>query len=57
MDNDFIGIYDNGEQWPNQVIYAVTWFNNNINVFKHCIDGLAVDRRSLSRAIAYIQQC
>ena len=35
MDNDFIGIYDNGEQWPTwPMSEVVTWFINNYNTTK-----------------------
>ena len=49
MDNDFIGIYDNGEQWPNQVIDAVTWFINNFNTTKTKESGLAYFNRHRKR--------
>ena len=49
MNNDFIGIYDNGEQWPNQVIDAVTWFINNYNTTKSKESGLSYFNRHRKR--------
>ena len=47
--NDFIEIYDNGEQWPNSVIEAITWFINNCSTTKSKESGLSYFNKNRKR--------
>ena len=53
MNNDFIGIYDNGEQWPTWPMSdVVTWFINNYNTTKSKESGLSYFNRHRKRICA-----